>query len=225
MKYNNYDRELLSKELAAGAHREFVGGLWDEIGELQFEFMKSKGLMPGMKLLDIGCGCLRGGIWFIRYLDTGNYYGVDINKSLLDAAWNIELPNATLSEKVPKTNLLLEPRFNFKNFNIIFDRAIALSLFTHLPLNHIRLCLMMLAQSMKTGGEFYASFFECNEKEDFSKPITHEPGGIVTYTENDPYHYLQRDMEYCAAGLPWETEYIGNWGHPRGQKMMCYRRV
>ena len=38
-----------------------IGGLWDEMGKHQFEFLQSKGLEPQHKLLDIGCGSLRGG--------------------------------------------------------------------------------------------------------------------------------------------------------------------
>ncbi len=38
-----------------------VGGLWDEIGQLQFDFLRAKGLLPRHKLLDFGCGSLRGG--------------------------------------------------------------------------------------------------------------------------------------------------------------------
>ena len=44
---NAYSRELSDEEIAAGAHRELVGGLWDEIGPLQFYFLRSEGLRPG----------------------------------------------------------------------------------------------------------------------------------------------------------------------------------
>lgn len=44
-----------------GPHRGAVGGMWDQIGKLQFEFMVKHGLKPEHKFLDIGCGSLRGG--------------------------------------------------------------------------------------------------------------------------------------------------------------------
>jgi ubiquinone/menaquinone biosynthesis C-methylase UbiE len=37
------------------------------------------------KLLDIGCGALRGGIHFINYVDAGNHYGLDLNSWLIEA--------------------------------------------------------------------------------------------------------------------------------------------
>ena len=43
-------------------HREYVGGLWDEMGKLQFDFMVSQGLSPEHTMLDIACGALRGGV-------------------------------------------------------------------------------------------------------------------------------------------------------------------
>jgi hypothetical protein len=35
-------------------HREAVGGLWDELGVLQFDFLLSKGLEAHHKVLDLG---------------------------------------------------------------------------------------------------------------------------------------------------------------------------
>jgi hypothetical protein len=58
-------------------HRKAVGGLWDEIGRLQFDYFVSQGLVPHHRLLDLGCGSLRGGVHFIAYLDPDRYSGVD----------------------------------------------------------------------------------------------------------------------------------------------------
>jgi hypothetical protein len=42
-------------------HREYVGGLWEAMGKLQFDFLISRGLKPEHVFLDIACGPLRGG--------------------------------------------------------------------------------------------------------------------------------------------------------------------
>ena len=78
-KINQYDQQLTQERINAGIHRDMVGGRWDEIGRLQFDFLRARGLKPAHRPLDIGCGCLRGGIHAIKYLDAGNYYGLDIN--------------------------------------------------------------------------------------------------------------------------------------------------
>jgi len=61
MHFNAYNRQLTAKEIESNAHRQFVGGLWQEVGLLQYDFLLSKGLEPGNSLLDLGCGALRGG--------------------------------------------------------------------------------------------------------------------------------------------------------------------
>jgi hypothetical protein len=43
-------------------HRAYVGGLWEEIGRLQFEFLLRHGLAPSDCFLNIACGSLRGGV-------------------------------------------------------------------------------------------------------------------------------------------------------------------
>jgi hypothetical protein len=58
-------------------HRESVGGLWDEIGRLQFDFLLRQGLRPHDVLLDVGCGSLRGGVHLIRYLEPRHYLEID----------------------------------------------------------------------------------------------------------------------------------------------------
>ena len=72
-------------------HREEVGGLWDKIGKLQFNFLKKMGLKPEYYFLDVACGSLRGGIHFIDYLESGHYFGIDKDKELLEAGKNFEL--------------------------------------------------------------------------------------------------------------------------------------
>ena len=134
MKLNSYGRQLLPAEIDAKEHREFVGGLWEELGVLQFDFLKNHGLEAHHKLLDVGCGALRGGVRFVSYLDAGNYYGMDINASLVEAGKR-ELAEKGLEGKGP--HLLVADRFDLRGFATTFDCVLAVSVFTHLPINHI----------------------------------------------------------------------------------------
>lgn len=225
MKINEYySMEMNRKELSSNAHREAVGGLWEEIGRLQFDFLVSEGLKPHMTMVDVGCGSLRGGVHFVRYLDAGNYFGIDANKSLLNAGYEKELFLEGLHMKLPRENLVENRHFDFSLFKIDFDFALAQSVFTHLPLNHIRLCLINLARQMKSSGRFYATFFECPENANFEDSQVHAPGDIQTYPDLDPYHYRLSDFRWFITGLPWQLRYIGEWGHPRAQKMVCFIR-
>jgi SAM-dependent methyltransferase len=204
-------------------HREVVGGLWEELGLLQLNFLRARGLRPASNLLDIGCGCLRGGVKFVEYLEAGHYFGVDACRSLLDAGYEIELRALGLQAKVPRANLRCSAAFEFEGFPS-FEFAVAQSLFTHLPLNLIRLCLDSLARVMLARGRLFATYFDCPESDPFDLPILHEPGRVTTYAWRDPYHYRISDFEFAIRGLPWIMRIVGPWDHPRDQQMLIFER-
>ncbi|MCC3571018.1 MAG: class I SAM-dependent methyltransferase [Microcoleus sp. PH2017_40_RAT_O_B] len=222
---NNSSNQLLlyNNEFPAHNHRDSVGGMWDEIGKLQLNFMVDRGLKPDMKLIDIGCGCLRAGVHFISYLNDGNYYGIDMSSALINAGYQKEL-DVSGRKKTPKNNFLVNSHFESYRFGVEFDFAVAQSVFTHLPLNQIRRCLFELAKCVKEGGHFYATFFECSPELLYTF-ITQQPGEIITSMDSDPYHYQLQDFLWCIEGLPWEISYIGDWQHPRGQKMLCFTKI
>ncbi len=219
-----HDEDAIRAQVGSGNHRATVGGLWDEIGRLQLEFMIGAGLAPTHRLLDIGCGCLRGGLHFVRYLEPGRYFGTDLNASLLDAGYG-EIRDAGLEARLPPANLVQDAEFAFAGLSPPFDFAIAFSLFTHLPFNAIRVCVERVAPLMRAGGTLYATYFEVPEGEPTWRESTHEPGGIVTRATSDPYHYHVSDFMHAARGLPWQLRVVGAFGHPRDQRMLALRRT
>ena len=76
-----------------------IGGMWEAIGTVQFEFMKNAGLHPENSLLDVGCGTLRGGRLFIPYLDGSKYTGIDISNEAIAYARNMVEQSPELLEK------------------------------------------------------------------------------------------------------------------------------
>ena len=73
---------------------------WDRIQEYQFNVLTKIGLKPHHRLLDMGCGPLSGGLVFIPYLKSGNYFGVDLRKECIQEAYN-QLAKAGLADKNP----------------------------------------------------------------------------------------------------------------------------
>jgi SAM-dependent methyltransferase len=205
------------------AHREQVGGLWDEVGALQIGFLRAQGLRPSDTLLDVGCGCLRGGVHLVGYLEPGRYYGIDRDADLLRAGFEIELPRAGLAGRLADDHLLANDAFEVGRFGATFDAAWAQSVFTHLTAPDIRRCLSEVACVVRPGGRFFATFFRAGD--DARVPVTHHPGGIVTYPDMDPYHYRFADLEALAAGLPWRVTDLGGWSHPRAQQMARFDRT
>ncbi len=207
-----------------GEHRAWIGGLWDEVGVLQMEFLRSRGLRRDARLLDVGCGCFRCGVHLVNYLESGHYYGIDISQELLDAGFEQEIVPRSLEAKLPRSNLLCDGGFSAARFGVTFDVGIAQSVFTHLPLNHIRLCLTRLAPVFRVGGEFFATAFILPEASNWSEDAVHG-GQVRTHATEDPYHYRVDDFVFCAAGLPWAVDLIGEWAHPRGQQMLRFVRT
>jgi ubiquinone/menaquinone biosynthesis C-methylase UbiE len=215
---NPYWRQLSPEEIARGEHRNKVGGFWEEIGRLQCEFLKRQGLLPEHKFLDIGCGCLRGGIHFIRYLNKANYYGLDINSSLIEAG-KMELTSAGLVDKRP--NLIVNGFFEFSRFGVKFNFALALSVFTHLFVNHLSRCLIEVKKVLAPDGKFYATFFQAPYSGHLS-PILHTPGEVTTKYDSDPFHYSYDEIKVLAENAGLVADLIGEWQHPRSQKMLCF---
>ncbi|MGL5809511.1 MAG: class I SAM-dependent methyltransferase [Nocardioides sp.] len=203
---------------ATGRHRNFVGGHWDEMGEKQVAFLREQGLAPRHLFLDVGCGSLRAGRLISSYLDPGNYYGIDINHSLLVAGYDHELDDEGRA-RLPSAQLRATDRFN-ADFGVKFDYAIAQSVFTHVSLNWIRLCLWRVSQVLAPGGKFYATFFR--RPDDF--PIDGIGRTGKRFTERNAYWYYRSDIRWAASRCPLEFRYLGRWGHPAGSRMVEFTR-
>jgi SAM-dependent methyltransferase len=189
-------------------HRAAVGGMWDVIGALQFDYLVAQGLRPDHHLLDIGCGSLRGGGRFIWYLDVGHYFGIEKEGELLDMGISREI--LTLRDRQPVFRVC--EHFDFAGLSPKpFDFALAQSVFTHLPADEIELCLRNLRPVMADDGVFYATFW-LGESRPLRKPRDHR----------SRYQYPM-DRILAFGGAAWMVEYIGEWGHPRGQMMVRFR--
>jgi SAM-dependent methyltransferase len=219
---HDYERQLTEAEVKEGEHRNLVGGLWDEIGGLQFDFIKSQGLDPSHRFLDVGCGSLRGGIHFIRYLEPGRYYGIDMNSSLLNAGREVELPRAGLTDRDP--HLLVNETFDFRRFGTTFHYALAVSVFTHVSINAIQRCLVNMASVLEPGGKFFATYFPAPRLHTLEELRHAGPGQVITRSDADPFHYHPSVFEFLATDLPLTVRNIGEWNHPRGQYMLEFAR-
>lgn len=201
--------------------RGSVGGRWDEIGELQFEFLRDRGLRPDHLFLDVGCGSLRGGLRFVPYLEAGNYHGIDRSQRLLDAGLR-QLEEANLQDKRPTLARIED--FGLERLGKRFDYALAQSVFTHLPMNLISRCLVNVDRVLVPGGVFFATFFENWNGKRYVGPLV-QGDGIISYYDQDPFHYTPDAFEWACEGTGLAAEYVGDWGHPRNQLMMAFRKA
>jgi len=189
-------------------HREYVGGLWDEVGPLQLRFLRGRGLGRDHRLLDIGCGALRGGVHLVRYLDAEQYTGVDKEPELLRIGAEQELGAALMAAKRP--TLLALADFEFDRLPARPDTAWAHSLSPHLPMGHIRRCLPNPRPVIAPRGLLYATYGECDEPKD-NPPEPHD---------HRLFEYTRAEMVEAGLATGWRVEHLGKWGHPRGHRMV-----
>lgn len=198
-------------------HRMYVGGAdrhWDLISALQFNYLVEQGLRPEHRFLDIACGALRGGVRFIRYLEPGGYMGIDKRIELIIYGVAAELGLETFAEKRPR--FVISDAFQFRKFETPPPQyALAQSLFTHLSAGDIELCLQRLRGFCRPGLKLYATFFETPEPRE-NPAESHSHGGFL---------FTRGEMERFGADHGFEPRYVGDWGHPRRQRMMIYTAV
>ena len=205
---NIYEKQA-SKEIEN--HRSYIGGMWEMIGGLQFSFIVKQGLQKSHKFIDVGCGSLRGGHHFIDYLDSNNYYGLDINKSLIVNGIEKELSDLNKKKVSFDTNFTVNDSFDFP-FEAKFDYGIGLSIFTHLSHFKITKCLLNLNKVFKENGKFYATIF-----------LPNSPFGS-TYANKDPFHYTIDEITNLGINANWTVDFIGEFGHPRHQQMVKFTK-
>lgn len=197
--------------IARLGHREYIGGLWEEMGSLQFDFMRERGLKPEHVLLDIACGSLRGGRHFIAYLDPGHYLGIEKERSLVEAGLKEEL---TPDLRRMEPEIVISERFEFECLSKTPDYSLAQSLFTHLTDEDVELCLANLRRFVEPGHLFYATFFT---GEDSLNP-SHSHARHV-------FRFSPEQLAEIGGRHGWRCDYIGDWNHPRDQVMMEFCAV
>lgn len=192
-------------------HRQYVGGLWEELGKLQFQYLLARGLRPEDYLLDIACGSLRGGVHFIAYLAPGHYLGIDKEEELIRAGIERELGRELYERQRPQ--LIVSAAFEFERFGLRPNFALAQSLFTHLTPTLIERCLGKLRPVIAEHGVLHATFMETpNPVANPRRP--HDWGA---------FRYTRQQMEEFGAHTGWSATYVGDWNHPRRQMMMEFR--
>lgn len=135
---------------------ELVGPpkLWKMKQDFQIRFLKDHNLKKTNTLLDIGCGTLRGGIPLIDFLDSGNYFGIDVRENVL-LEGKKELKEHNLEHKNPR--LVSFSDFKDLNLDSKFDVIFSFSVLIHLEDRIAQSCFRFVSQHLSKNGVFYAN--------------------------------------------------------------------
>jgi SAM-dependent methyltransferase len=174
----------------------------------QFDYLRKHGLKPSDRFLDYGCGPAAAGIYFIEYLDPGQWVGVDISNESIKVGQEL-IERKGLAGKKPE--LIYIPRGDLAPLaGRKFDVILAQSVFTHLPPDAIIAILERLRPLLEPASRIYASF-------------SSTAGGIVQQQlHNWYYDYVFIQTAAADAGLA--VEVLEDWVHPYQHTMPSFAK-
>ncbi|EFJ19688.1 hypothetical protein SELMODRAFT_110669 [Selaginella moellendorffii] len=169
----NHTRLPCPSELLVEQHHSNYGEPWAG-GRDVFEFIaKASALKRHHRVLEVGCGTLRVGLHFIRFLAAGNYHCIEKDPLSLMAAFSYELPSQGLLHKRPVIVRSDNLEFELLGDNE-YDVVYASAAFLHMPDKLVWTGLEKLVPRIKPGGRVFVSHNikfcsrlggdECNKK-------------------------------------------------------------
>jgi SAM-dependent methyltransferase len=185
-------------------YRAYVGPPedYDLIAAMTFNLLTTLGLRQHHSLLDVGCGSLRIGRLLIPYLNRGKYFGVEPNEWLVEEGIKRELGEALLEIKRP-TFLFSASPDAFTQAKVLFNFAVAQSIFSHCGLDLVKEWLFAISRSLAEDGALVATFLPGNED---------SPTKGWVYPECVNYRPATMRQAAADAGLRFE---LLDWKHPR----------
>ncbi|CAK9138355.1 unnamed protein product [Ilex paraguariensis] len=130
---NNHTALPCPGELLVEQHHSNYGEPWAG-GRDVFEFLaESTQLSPNSRVLEIGCGTLRVGLHFIRYLDPQHFHCLERDELSLMAAFRYELPSQGLLHKRPLIVRGEDMDFSRFGSGFMYDLIYASAVFLHMP--------------------------------------------------------------------------------------------
>lgn len=190
-------------------HRIYCADFWEETIPRILEFLKKQGLKPQHKIVDLGCGAFRSGLALIPYLESNNYYGVDINEYLLEDGYKYEIEKNNLSSKFPLNNIKVTHDYNMEDFKIKFDYIWSFSLWTHLDLSECDKCLLEVSKVLRKGGVYLTTCFIVEERKYKKNNKVVSDVIITTSYDKDPYHHTMSHFVEISKKYNFSVENLG----------------
>jgi hypothetical protein len=129
---------------------------FEKIGRHTLQTLLANGLKPSHRLLDFGCGSLRNGYWLMRFLDSGNYFGIEpVEKGVCAGLKHLIGPEL---EAFKKPQFLFNTDNDIGAFGVPFDFVVARSIVSHTCPGMLHKMLETFASS-SPDGTLFASYW------------------------------------------------------------------
>ncbi|CAH8361577.1 unnamed protein product [Eruca vesicaria subsp. sativa] len=146
---NNHTALPCPGELLVEQHHSNYGEPWAG-GRDVFEFLaESSNLKPNSRVLEIGCGTLRVGLHFIRFLNPTHFHCLEKDELSLMAALRYELPSQGLLHKRPLILRGEDMEFSKFGSDVMYDLIYASAVFLHMPDKLVWTGLERLVEKLK----------------------------------------------------------------------------
>jgi SAM-dependent methyltransferase len=147
---------LLAPSIVPAERHALVGPahLWKLKRQFQIDFLRSAGLEPHHRLLDLGCGTLRGGIPLIAYLEPGQYTGIEVRANVLEEGMR-ELAEAGLEDRRPDLRVCAD--LSRLELATSFDFVWAFSVLIHMEDAVAAQALVFVARHLTASGVFFSN--------------------------------------------------------------------
>ncbi len=184
-------------------YKTYVGGEYDLKGAMQLSLLYSLGLRAEHRLLDIGCGSLRAGRFFISYLNPGGYTGLEPNTWLIDEAIEKEIGRDVLEIKKP--TFVHNDEFDVSGLGA-FDFVLANSIASHTGPAMTRVLLAAVREALAPTGMAAVTFVHRdgpeNEVEGWIYPKGGGSAGAANYRRKTIDGWL-RDCGLKGTPIDW----------------------
>jgi SAM-dependent methyltransferase len=153
------DAPSVQRRAEALSDRIFLGGPvedFERVGRQQLVTLIHDGLRPQSSVLDVGCGCLRGGYWLIHFLGPGRYFAIEPNRDMVEAGLSHILERGLADEKRP--SFAHNDDWDFSVFGVGFDYVVARSIWTHASKRDISAMLDSFVAVAAPGAKLFASY-------------------------------------------------------------------
>lgn len=179
-------------------NESFLGGppeLFDTAGREQLIVLLEHGLEYTSKVLDIGCGCLRGGRWIIPVLERGHYFGIEPQRAMVAKGLERFVDSKIIEIKAPRFDY--NDRFDFSIFQQTFTHFMARSIWTHASKSQIENMLDGIVAWGEPGAVLLTSFLPAkifSRRHDYKgdewvgRSHTSEVAGMVAHS----YRWIKR---------------------------------
>ena len=137
----------------------FTGGpvdAFERVGRSQLALLVEQGLSPWHRLVDVGCGALRGGYWMIHFLRPNCYFGIEPATDMLAAGLECVLEPEVRAEKNP--TFAHGDDFDLTCFGVPVDVVLARSIWTHASKAQIAAMLASFARAKTPEAFLLASY-------------------------------------------------------------------